>query len=424
MSDDDDREVPPPGDADAPDSRHATDAVNLPQAPVPTSPARYQRCKQLVAAILSRKDEPWVELRIRDVVIARLRLGQVAMLTGAPGSGKSTLALTLCHAHLEAGGVVAYVSVELDGDELVARFIGMQCDTSWEQVLRGKLNSLIDEDVIKREMERLADHPGFAVLDGDDATFTQLKATLERLRSEFKDAPIMVVVDYLQIVSSDEEGVRERVAAVAQQLRRFAKAERIVGLGISQPSRAAGRGLASSELLGMDTMTAMAESAEIERAAYVTMALGAHQPERADGTRVVDLSVGKGRMGGGDTVRALSYCGRSGRFSVDGEARPAAEVRAEKKAKADDTKVNAARLAMVKYAETSKESLTRQQLIAVTAKGKEIGQAALRIALDAGELVEVAVKRKRAPTWQLWTLSKAQEAGVQVVTQAVVEAPK
>jgi replicative DNA helicase len=375
-------------------------------ARTPKQQPRYARCSALVDVIMQRASEPWVSLSLGDVEVARLRLGAVAMLTGAPGAGKSTCALAFALGHLKRGGSVVYVSVELDGDELVARFVGMQRDTSWEGVLRGELRVEFMRDAAAFE--------SFVVLDGEHATLAELERVIEALRAE-RDAPILVVIDYLQIVEAPEREMRQRVAGIAQALRRLAKRLRVAALGISQPSRAAGKGLASSELLGAETMTAMAESAEIERSAYVTLALGAHQPEREDGTCLIDLSVGKGRFGGGDRVWPLVYTGRSGRLRTDGEARAASEVRAERAADSSRKRIDAAKLAMIAAAQRATEPLTREDLRIAAAVNREVGATAVSELLDAGDLAEVRNKKPRARDWRIWTVHQATAAGIALV---------
>ncbi|MEZ4368993.1 MAG: hypothetical protein R2939_22340 [Kofleriaceae bacterium] len=73
----------------------------------------------------------------------------------------------------------------------------------------------------------------------------------------------------------------------------------------------------------------------------MTLALGAVR-DGDDGARLVDLNVGKSRMGAGDCVFPLSFDGRTGVFTVSGDPVPAAqrrdEVRAEQASKRAEAK--------------------------------------------------------------------------------------
>jgi KaiC/GvpD/RAD55 family RecA-like ATPase len=375
------------------------------EADIAPPPRAGHRFGDLASKIWERAKEPWVSLSIGGDEVTRLRLGAVAFLTGGPGAGKSTLACAFGVQHLRTGGCVVFMSVELDGDELAARIVGMECNESWERVLRGQVS--LDE------MERVLDMPRAEVIDGDDATLPGLEVKLAEVRAAFPDAPVLVVVDYIQIVPAEEKEIRARVAGVAQALRRIAKRHRVVVLGISQPSRAAGNALRNGEALGLDTMSAMAETAEIERAAYVTLAIGKHGSDREDGTRHVDLSIGKGRMGGGDRVLPMDYSGASGRWRVAGLSKPAAEVRAEQQTSKDAANLERAEAAALGRAQRAKAPLTREELKA--GNGKTAGKLAIEALLDRGELVEVRQKNPRASAWKIWTREKAEKAGVPIV---------
>ena len=196
---------------------------------------------------------------------------------------------------------------------------------------------------------------------------------------------ILVIADYIQIVPAEERDVRARVAAVVESLRKIAKRMRIVMLAISQPSRAAGQALAHGELVGADSMTAMAETAAIERSAYTTLAIGAHGPEREDGSCSVDLNIGKGRMGGGDRVFPMSFTGRSGLWRVAGESKPASQSD-QRTVQADAAAVSAAKLAMITFADRAKEPVTRARAEDCSAV-QEIGTVAVDELLAEGSLV-------------------------------------
>jgi hypothetical protein len=94
-------------------------------------------------------------------------------------------------------------------------------------------------------------------------------------------------------------------------------------------SRVSSRQLASGERLGRDTADAGAEAAELERWSVYTIGIGGHAPSEGDWS-AVDLSIGKGRIGGGDMVYPGRYCGRTGAWRLAGVPRPAAEVKAER----------------------------------------------------------------------------------------------
>lgn len=366
-----------------------------PAAP-PPAPPMFHRCPDLVAVILQRASEGFESVTIGGEELIRLRRGAAAFVTGAPGSGKTSLVLGAAIEHARERGPVVFCSLEMDGDELAARGIGMQCDASWEDVLCGRVQ--------REDMDRALAMPRLVVLDGDSATLAEVERTVELLRAESPNDPIMVVVDYIQIVPGEGD-IRARVAATAQAIRRMAKRLRVIVLAISQPSRSAGRALNSGELVGADTMTAMAESAEIERAAYITLALGSKGPQREDGTCSLEMSIGKGRMGGGDRVQRLSFDGRTGRMRIDGEARPASEVKAERQNETDTRKVAAMVLTVTAFMQAATQPKFATEIRSDLAADRGLVYAAIRQLESAGDLVRVQAK-KRGGVLPLWPTAR------------------
>lgn len=372
--------------------------------------ARFRRAPELVKVILDRVGEGFVPHTVGEHELYRLRSGGIAVLTGAPGSGKTSLSIGLAIDHARHRGPVVYCSLEMDADELGARGIGMRCDASWEDVLCGRVRRELMDDAL--------DLPRLVVLDDDHATVLEVERAVQQVREQYRDEPVMVVVDYLQILPGDERDVRTRVAANVQRIRRLAKRLHVVALVISQPSRAAGKALSSGELVGADSMTAMAESAEIERAAYVTIAVGSHV-ERDDGTRACDVSIGKSRMGGGDRVVPMTFDGRTGRWQIAGTSRAAADVRAERRAQHDDRKVATVALAIAGVLAASDTPLSRRELRVRVGANDTVARAACTLLLRDSTSGVVEVGPKERGHWRLWTRDRATSAGRPIVPSAL-----
>jgi KaiC/GvpD/RAD55 family RecA-like ATPase len=299
------------------------------------APRRPRSTAELVATIRERASEPWVVLGLDGAELASLRLGSWAALIGGPGAGKSTLTVALLAEHARLHGPSIYLSLELGGDETAARAIGMHVGASWVDVLRGRV---AEADMLAALPERLI----IVDRDADDVTLSQLDALVAQAMERWPGQPILVAVDYLQLAAGDGPDVRTRVSAVAELLRSSARRLRIVLVGVSQSSRAGAAALRQGELVGAETMAAGAESSAIERAAYVTIAIGQRGEPDGEGVAAVDLHLGKGRMGGGDRVLPALYDGRTGRWRIAGPAVEASMARAragEAREAGDDARV-------------------------------------------------------------------------------------
>lgn len=365
-------------------------------------PPPWRRCRDLVDEILNRASEPWTDLTLGNTTIASVRAGGIALLIGGTGRGKTSMAASLLVQHAKDHGPAISMSLELPADEWTARAIGTREDASWPDVLRGH----VPREAMERAMpERLV------VIERHMASIEALRTAIADMRDAYPDQPILVAVDYVQLMPSDEREIRRRVADAMAKIDSVAREGRAVVLALSQGSRQSTRELASGEKLGAETADTGAEAAELERWATVTLAIGALGPEAEDGTCAADVSIGKSRMGGGDRVLPARYCGRSGLWRVVGEARTGAEVRAEREAgkSAKKTKEKAAVVA----AELAKsdEPLSRREISRRVGGRDESNRAAVAVLLADPESGVVELEPRYCGSYLVWTREKALAAG-------------
>lgn len=371
-----------------------------------TRRVRWNTADGLVAEIRQRSKDPWVPLMLGRETIAEVPIGEMPVVLGPTGSGKTSLVIGMLIAHARESGLSIFVSREMPARLVAARAIGMQCDASWRDVLRGAVSD--------SEMRRaLPDR--FVVLDGDAATVCDLDRAVSLLRQEHgEDLPILAAVDYVQIMPSSARDPRMRVSEVIESLSRWSQRSRVTVIVISQTSRAAARALRSGEATGADTIDSGAESSSIERAAHVLFAVGSAGPEHDDGTKAVDLSISKHRMGEGDRVVPMTFNGRIGRWRIAGEARPAAEVRAERATEKDVKRSlnlrNAARGAITGAA----QPLTMNELCKeVAGRRADISQAVKELLTDPESDV-VQVYPANRGSYPVWSRARAVAQGKRV----------
>ncbi len=357
----------------------------------------------IVDLIRSRASEAWVSIGLGMSVIAEVRAGGIVTLAGPTGGGKTSLAVAIGSRFAHEQGWVVVLSLELSADEMGGREIGIATDASWGQVLRGEIS---DERMVEVLPERLV------MTEWDGGTLDALDAKLTELRAAEPDAPLLFIIDYGQLLDGASDEQRVRVAGNWQRAKRVASRHRAVGLLLSQMSRNASRAARGGERVGADAVDGGAESAAIERWSSLVLEIGAACPEDQYGRREVQLSIAKDRMGGGDKVLPMSYEGRTGRWAVIGNPRPAADVKAEVKAQSKDKKVQTAALAVQKVADQATEPRSREELIDAAGVGHTTGRAAVVLLLDEGTLVEVDRRRPRSSAWLLWTPEKARAAGI------------
>jgi hypothetical protein len=362
--------------------------------------------RRVVELIRSRANEPWIDIGLGNDTIARVRAGGLVTLAGPSGAGKSSLAAGFVMRHAREVGWGLILSRELTTDEFGARMIGAQLGRSWEEVLRGHVS---DEDMLAALPERLR------IIDRADATLAILDAELETLRRTNPDEPILAVVDYGQIISEDDDDQRVRVAGSWAALDDILRIRRAVGLMLSQMSRVNSKAARNGERLGADALDGGAESSAIERYSTVVLEVGSTGPEDEQGKREIALSVGKGRMGGGDKVWPVSFDGRTGRVAVVGVAKAAADVRAEIEARADDAKTGLAVRAVRDVITNATKPMSRRDVVTEAGGNRGKAETAIRRLLETGEMVEVARRPPRSRFWLVWTRPKAEAAGIEIV---------
>lgn len=365
---------------------------------------RGRRWDAIVDEIYRRAADPWVALRLGMTALVELRIGSYAVAIGPEGAGKSSLMLQILMQHERDVGPAILVTPELDADEAGARAIGQDRGASWREVLEGKV-----------PRDQLRPRARFSVLEREDATIRHLETEVAALSEEFPNEPILVAWDYLQASPGDGEGERLRIAKISTDLRKAAKRLRCVIIGVSQSSRDGAKKLTSGELLGAEASRTGAESSQIERDAYATIAIGDNHT-RDDGTESRSISIGKNRMGAGDVVFTSVYDGRTGHWRIEQAARPAAEVRDERKGRDQAAAVGNAEVLVLDYLQKSSVPVTRDLLREVTKIKKEHVGKAVASLLARGDIVEVDRKMPRSRSYMLWTRAQADAAGVGVVT--------
>lgn len=336
---------------------------------------------------------PFIDLTVGRDPLARCRLGGTVTITAGSGAGKTSLASCAAVEHARDRGPALVVSLELPVEELAARIVGQSAGESWEAALTGRVEAGAAAHALAL--------PRLAIIDRTIASLATLKRGVEEMRADFPGEPLLIVVDYVQLVESAEREIRARVGDVMRSLSNIARASGAVVVALSQTSRAAARSLSKGESIGRDSMDSGAESADIERWSSITLALGSAGQPAEDGSTPVELSIGKDRMGGGDRVVPMRYHGRTGLWRIAGESRPAHEVRADRASEGKEKRLATIRRAILELVRSSCAPMSRAAITeATTGNNGEIAEALKQLVRDR-ELVPVESHRRggHAPLW-------------------------
>lgn len=380
-------------------------------APWPPGPGLLST---LAAEIEAESKRPWIPLRIGPGAGEELEpvpVGAVAFILGAPGSGKSSLAVEIAIHHAQEVGPVLFISREMKRTHTAARFASNRTGLVWADILRGRC----DGSTVHQALAELGEASDVAIIDRGAANLKHAARWIEGWRYRGDGRPILVIADYVQILDGhdDTREERARVGRIVEEMRQWADDQNVLMIGLSQMSRAAARALLSGEHVGADTAAGGAESAQIERAAHVMLAIG-EVVRRDDGYTDASLSIGKSRLGESDRVVPVQYHGPSGRYRVTGAAVTGAAHKASR-----GTAKSAARLATVKLAvkgllADSPGPMSRNAVREATGLNRDNVYDAISELVDAGDLVEVMQNRKGG-AWPVWHPARATAASLPTV---------
>jgi replicative DNA helicase len=215
--------------------------------------------------------------------------GQLVVVGGRPSTGKSLVGLDLArYCSFKLGELALFVSLEMSGQETTLRVLAAEGKVD--------LGRLIRRDLGEEEWERIAharDRMMAAPLLIDDAethTLSSLRALIRRTR------PALVVLDYLQLITTPRTDARYRQNAVAELsrgLKLLAKSEDVPVVVLCQLNRQP-----EARTGGRPQLADLRESGAIEQDADAVILI--HRPDLLEPENrpgEVDLIVAKQRNG-------------------------------------------------------------------------------------------------------------------------------
>lgn len=253
------------------------------------------------------------------------------VLVSGTGVGKSTWALQLALHTAQQGTHVVYVSLELDETQIALRLAAELANITettepfvrWSALYNGKASGDERAKAIK-QYPALASLPIYPEAGSPSSWApSRMKEIVQGIRQENPGCPLLVVLDFLQIVGAEEDerrlDLRERIGRAAYTARDIAREHKATVLLISSVARGHYEHVSGYEALKEAAITAEKdangilrnfmyrpdaivgmgkESGEIEYAAdSVTVAVSLPR-EKASPTRPVVFATAKLRTGG------------------------------------------------------------------------------------------------------------------------------
>ncbi len=220
---------------------------------------------------------------------------QVIIIAGRPGSGKSAFALNVAlNAAIQSKKSVAFFSLEMGADEIVKRMFGCIGKIDGDVLKTGKLNNT-DWKKWNEAMSILSDTK-FYIDDSGGLTVSEIRRKCRKLKNS-EDGLDLIVIDYLQLLSSSSKYAGQRVQEVSEisrDLKKLAMELDVPVIALAQLSRSIEQRKGDKPKL-----SDLRESGSIEQDADIVLFLHSDEYGKYDGNvnRKMELLIAKHRAG-------------------------------------------------------------------------------------------------------------------------------
>ena len=195
-----------------------------------------------------------------DRLTGGLRGGKMVVLGARPGVGKTALALQMAVHAARHTGPVLLVSLEMDAAEIVSRMVAAESGVDLQALEAGELTE-------EQAQRASACYPAISALPIRMAqnTCTPMQVRREAMAMQNSVGLSMVVIDYLQLMRSDEKmkSRYEEVTAISREIKLLAMDLHVPILALSQFNRQSEGGYGKKK--SMPTMAEAKDSGAIEQ---------------------------------------------------------------------------------------------------------------------------------------------------------------
>jgi replicative DNA helicase len=242
-----------------------------------------------------------------DRMLMSLRPGGLYIIAARPGVGKTSFALNLVeHVTSRQDKGVLFFSLEVDATDLVKKLISAYARIGFSKLEMGDLDDA-EMAAIHDAAQQLRSWP-LDLMDLSDLTVLQLRSHVKRLLLERQGQLGLIVIDYLQLLSSSRANMSEyeKVSEISRTLKIIAKDCKVPIIALSQLSREGEKGKERSE----PRLAHLRGSGSIEQDADAVVFL--HRVDESDESseRRMKVIVAKNRFGPTDSVPMMFYASR------------------------------------------------------------------------------------------------------------------
>ena len=240
-----------------------------------------------------------------DKITRGLQKNQVIIIAGRPGCGKSAFALNIAlNAAIKEKKSVAFFSLEMGSDEITKRMFSCIGKIDGDTLKTG-IKKNTDWKKWNEAMSELSDVK-FYLDDSGGISVSEIRRKCRKLKNS-EDGLDLIVIDYLQLLSSSAKYAGQRVQEVSEisrDIKKLAMELQIPVIALAQLSRSV------EQRRGEDSkpkLSDLRESGSIEQDADIVLFL--HSDEygkyNANLNRKIDLLIAKHRAGSTGSVELI-----------------------------------------------------------------------------------------------------------------------
>ncbi len=234
-----------------------------------------------------------------DDITAGLQPEQLVIVAARPSMGKTALALNICdHAAVTNKTPVLFVSLEMGRLELAERLLCARSRVDGHKLRTGQNLGTRELTLLGKGFDELRSAPLF-IDDTPLRNMLQITANARRLKR--RENLGLIVIDYIQLVDSDEsrDSRQEQIAKISRRLKTLAREIEVPVIALSQLNRAV-----ENREDRKPRLSDLRESGAIEQDADLVLLL--HRPEVYDPNDqpgIAELIISKNRNGSIGSVK-------------------------------------------------------------------------------------------------------------------------